>query len=128
MNKFSIIFFSSFFLSSIAFGQNKEEVGTTLAKCFGWYLSAVELFQNANRPSDARNSQDYANVTGNIATKFIGLSRTQKLAADIVVKSKFNNTNKYPKEWGGELIYMHNDFCPNYSKKNEAFILREMEK
>jgi hypothetical protein len=126
MKKFLLTF--CVFFSSFSFAQNKEEIGVTLAKCTGWYLSAVELFKNANRPSDARNSQDFANVTGNIATKFIGLSRTQKLAADIVAMNKSNNANKDPNEWMPKLLNMHNDFCPKYSQKNEAYILREMQK
>ena len=63
------------------------------------------------------------NITSNIATQFIGLSRTQKLAADIVAMNKFNNANKDPNEWMPKLISMQ-DFCSSYAQKNEAFILK----
>jgi len=103
-----------------------DEIGTTMAECSGWYLSAYIVLSKIPGQADAATvKSDLALMTLDFAKKLIGNAKTDQISA-----GPMRQTNQQIKQGTIEqwlpTIAQHTNFCESYLKKNQPEIGRAL--
>ena len=99
-----------------------DEIGTTMAECSGWYLSAYIVLSKIPGQADAATvKSDLALMTLDFAKKLIGNSKTDQISAVPMRQTNQQIKQGTIEQWLPTITQRVN-YCESYLKKNQPEI------
>ena len=114
-----------FIFSSHLNAQSNDQIGTKMADCAGWYISASFVMRDAGNRDASTEYMSSGNVSLNIATKLIGKTKASDLSVTGMREYNQNKSNGTLENWLPRLLSKKNE-CDAYVKTNNSQIRRSL--